>query len=732
MGPVATVSSPQRNVELTTAPAIPAAAAPTIAFSRPQLENLFAPDGVMNHRLPGYEYRPAQVEMMRYITEAFLKDQFLLVEAPPGVGKSMAYLLPAVMFAKARREKVVVSTYTLSLQNQLLEKDIPQLRAILSVPFEAVTLKGRQQYICRRLVDFFKRRANLSDDEVTTLVKLLIWLQETKTGEIGELALTREDRPILRRLVSDYHTCADKKCEVYRDCFIKAARRRAKAADIIIVNHALLLREPKFETEPVLLTKRLIIDEAHELETAATDAYGQSLTREMFDQWQRSLIYPKKKGGLLDFFPFRRQAEYLAALNHLKQITRQLGEDVVLFWGLVGIFAKRYQEASAYQRYEVSLTEILREQREWKQVNAAAEKLLAKIHQLLALLTEVADCLDDRKRPMQSAGEKEWLWEARSTIREGEQLARLVTEMFLSPRAEQIYWITVHREIDFVVRAAPRRVSEVLRTDLYAGKKSLVMTSATLSTLRRDESGEVNPSFDYFRDRLGLEGFRFERVADVFDYKKQALIYLPLDMVEPQSAKYASCLSKVIVQTALALGGRTLVLFTSYGGIKSAYEQVAEPLKKARIDVFAQGVTGGKMKLLQQFRSAPRGVLLGTATFWQGVDLPGEKLSCLIMAKLPFDVPTEPVFKARRAEYDDGFIDYAVPLAILRFRQGFGRLIRTKTDRGVMIIMDNRVEKSNFGLMFLRSLPECEVKYGLLADAAEMTKNWLANPKNKS
>ncbi len=698
-----------------------------ISFTAKNVAGLLEKNGPVRQVVPGYEYRPAQVEMMRYISEAFLQEQWLLVEAPPGVGKSMAYLLPAVMFAKAKKKKVVISTFTLSLQNQLLNKDLPLIRKIFPWSFKAVVLKGRQQYVCRRLIDQFQRRAALSDDEITTLVKLLVWLASTTTGEISEIALTREDRPTIQRLVSDYHTCVGQSCPRYLECYVNVARQKAAAADLIIANHALLLREPKFESEPVLNTEHLVLDEAHELEGAATDAYSQRLTKQMIDSWLQSLTMPRKKGGLLDYFPFKKQPRLQVSVRDLREGTRQLNDDLSLFWGLVGIFVRRYQQDHQYQKYEVSLTEDLREQREWKQVAAAAETLQHKMDKFLDQIQSVIDSVgkstgSEKQRP---ESEIDWLRGAKGLIQEGKILAKLTGEIFTSPRAEQIYWITIWRDTDFVANTAPRRVSELLQQQLYAGKKTIIMTSATLSTAQSDDSGTMVASFDYFQDRLGLNNFEFQRVASEFDYKRQALIYLPRDLVSPQHPKYVEQLSNTIVQVAGRLGGRTLVLFTSYSGIKAVYEKITELLKKEKIDVFAQGVTGGKMKLLQQFQQSPRGVLLGTATFWQGVDLPGEKLSCLVMAKLPFDVPTEPVFKARQQEYDNGFMHYAVPLAILRFRQGFGRLIRTKTDRGVMVIMDNRIEKSNFGLAFLRSLPECEVQYGQLSGVADVTADWL-------
>ncbi len=698
-----------------------------VDFSTASLNGLLDKNGRVHQVIPGYEYRPAQVEMMRYVADAFGQEQWLLVEAPPGVGKSMAYLLPAVMFAKAKKKKVVISTYTLSLQSQLLDKDLPLIRRIFPWSFKAVVLKGRQQYICRRLVEQWQKRAALSDDEITALVKILVWLDQTRTGEISEIALTREDRPTIQRLVSDYHSCVGRSCPHYLKCYVNVARQNAAGADIIIANHALLLREPKFESEPVLDAAHLIIDEAHELEGAATDAYSQHLTRQMIDAWLQALTMPRKKGGLLDYFPLKKQPQIQVDVRNLREQTKQLDEDLSLFWGLVGIFVRRYQENNQYQKYEVSLTENLREEREWKQVEAAAQKLGHKMEKFLEQLREIAEAAEKAgdKKKVRSDSATDWLREAKGLVQEGKNLARLVAEIFITPQEEQIYWITIRRDTDFVANAAPRRVSELLQRELYATKKTMVMTSATLSTAQSDDSGTMIASFDYFKDRLGLNDFKFERVASEFDYKRQALIYLPQDLASPQDPKYVGQLSKTIVQAASKLGGKTMVLFTSYSGIKAVYENIAETLKKENIEVLAQGVTGGKMKLLQQFQQSPRGVLLGTATFWQGVDLPGEKLSCLIMAKLPFDVPTEPVFKARQSEYDNGFIHYAVPLAILRFRQGFGRLIRTKTDRGVMVIMDSRIEKSNFGLLFLRSLPECEVQYGTLNDVAGVTANWL-------
>jgi len=695
-----------------------------VDFATDKIEKIMSQNGIAKKKLSGYEYRPSQVEMLKQIAEAFAKSQFRLVEAPPGVGKSMAYLLPAVTFAKANQEQVIVSTYTRSLQDQLVQKDLPVIAKIVPFDFTAAVLKGRRQYLCRRLFENFTKRVDLNVDEITTIVKLMVWEAKTKTGEFDELALTYEDRPIIVRLAADHHTCQGRQCPHWNKCFVNLARKKAKQADIVVVNHALLLREPRLENEPVLTAAHLIIDEAHELEEAATDAYSHSLTKDMLDDWLNKISNRKRKGGLVDILPRRKIADSLAEISGLQQETALVANDSALFFGLVGMFARRFQEESKYRMYQVSLNEELRYQKEWQRLEETGESLSGKIKGLAEKLTKLSEKVGDKlgekdKRIREQA--KDML----ALAQEGKILGELLTEMINSPKADHVYWVTVRNDESFILQAAPLRVDEMLQNELYKDKKTILMTSATLSTAGVDESGRVDASFDYFKDRLGLADFEFSRAANVFDYKKQALIYIPGDIDRPESPRYSKDLARTIKEIATKLGGKTMVLFTSYSGIKKAYKELAEPLKKEKIDVLAQGVTGGKMKLLQQFKKSPRAVLLGTATFWQGVDIPGEKLSCLIMAKLPFNVPSEPVFKARQEGYANGFTEYAVPLAILRFRQGFGRLIRSRTDRGVMVIMDNRVEKSNYGLMFMQSLPESEVKYGKLRDVADTTADWL-------
>ncbi|MFC1721935.1 helicase C-terminal domain-containing protein [Patescibacteria group bacterium] len=694
-----------------------------INFTAAKIPRLLEQGGTAEVKISGYEYRPPQVAMMKYVADAFAKAEWRLIETPPGVGKSMAYLLPAVTFARAKQEPVVISTYTRSLQDQLAQKDIPTVAEIVPFSFKTAVLKGRQQYLCRRLFDKLKGRAQLSDDEMTTIAKLLVWLQQTDSGEFDELALTREDFETVRRITSDHHACQGKQCPHRQECFVDLARRRAKMSDIVIVNHALLLNEPMLENEPVLETKRLIIDEAHELEEAATDAYSRLLTKEMIDEWLSSLSDKRRKGGVLDIFPRRKYPQVLGQVQEMQQNVVLLSNDIALFFGLVGMFAKRYQEGGQYKTFEVSLNEDLRHQTEWQRVEESAQNMINKLGSQITGLEELADRLSQEKKLPRET--RELVGDLKAQCQDGENLQNLFREMFLEPKEDQVYWITIRREEKFTIKAAPVRVSDRLQEDLYKDKDTVILTSATLSTAMPSENGRFSASFDYFKDRLGLIDFEFSRVANVFDYKKQALIYFPQDIAGPKSPEYTEQLAKITEDIARKIGGKTLVLFTSYSGIKSVYEKVSGKLKKAKIDVLAQGVTGGKMKLLQQFQQSDRAVLLGTATFWQGVDIPGDKLSCVIMAKLPFNVPSEPVFKARQNLYENGFTDYAVPLAILRFRQGFGRLIRTKKDRGVMLIMDNRVEKANYGLMFLRSLPECEVRYGQLAEAASVTADWV-------
>ncbi len=693
-------------------------------FATDKLAYMLGKNGSVVKKVSGYEYRPPQVEMLKYIAEAFTNSEFRLIEAPPGVGKSMAYLLPAITFARAKNEQVIVSTYTRSLQDQLVQKDIPTIAEIVPFPFKAAVLKGRQQYLCRRLFEQMRQRADLTEDQITTLVKLMVWEHRTASGEFDELALTFEDKPTVRRLAADHHTCQGRSCPHWKYCFVNTARRRAQAADLVIVNHALLLREPKVESEPVLTGRHLILDEAHELEDAATDAYSHALTKEMIDEWLSSLSNRRRKGGLLDVFPRRKFAKHLPDVARYQQDIALLGNDIALFFGLVGMFAKRFQENSKYLTYEVSLNKELRYQPEWQRLEETADNLVGKLESLCQSLGKLAE---DVKTTAGKSDKKtrEWCHDILALGQSGKHVQELLREMFLEPQADHVYWVTVRRNEQFILKAAPLRIDERLQSELYQEKKVIVMTSATLSTAQANETGQIEASFDYFKDRLGLADFKFSRVANVFDYKKQALIYIPGDIERPESPKYTDSLAEVTKDVAEKLGGRTLVLFTSYAGIKKVYKKIAEPLRQKKVDVLAQGVTGGKMKLLQQFKASERAVLLGTATFWQGIDIPGEKLSCLIMAKLPFSVPTEPVFKARQEEYSNGFTDYAVPLAILRFRQGFGRLIRSKKDRGVMIIMDNRVEKANYGLMFMQSLPESEVRYGDLAEASEATAAWL-------
>ncbi|EKD49751.1 MAG: hypothetical protein ACD_63C00058G0004, partial [uncultured bacterium] len=692
-----------------------------VEFNVKNMEEMFKNGKDIAVAFEAYEYRPSQVEMMKYVSDAFVNDKFLLVEAPPGVGKSMAYLLPAIYFAKAKEEQLVISTYTLNLQNQLYKKDIPALRKIVSFDFESALLKGRKNYVCLRLFNRLKGMANLSNKEVTSIVKILVWLARTETGDFDEVAFTREDYFVQKKVASDKNLCYGRKCPNYKKCFVNLARSRAKNADIIIVNHSLLLSEPAVDGEKIFEGNRLIIDEAHELENAATDAFGKEFSKEIVDDFLQDLSRPRKKGGFLDIFPKDKLAEVGNLIAEARDKVGNLYDSTSLFFGILGIFVKKYEQVGRYMQFEVSLDDNLRLQSEWMRVEDFAKKIIGQFDGILSDIKKVVS------RVGKSMVKKDLVRDLASKIDKGEQIKNLMENVFLDPKEDHVYWITIRREKEFLIKSAPKNVGEYLRKYLYCDKKTIIMTSATLSTASFGDKSTLGINFDYFSSRLSLEDFEFERVADVFDYKKQALVYIPKDIALPDTSDYMKELSSAIIDVAKNIDGRTMVLFTSYTSIRSIYEKISGRLKASEIDVFAQGIMGGKAKILQQFTESGRAVLLGTSTFWQGVNL---DLQCLIIAKLPFAVPTEPVFAARQRDYENGFTEYAVPNAIIKFRQGFGRLIRSRKDKGVVLVMDKRVESGNYGLMFLRSLPKCNVEYGSLKKIPDVARKWFGKVKN--
>ena len=700
-----------------------------VALDTGGLAKMLEPGGALERTFPDFEYRPQQVEMVQAVADAFNHSLHLIVEAGTGTGKSIAYLLPAIHWAVQNGERVVISTNTINLQDQLYGKDIPDLRTVLPFELRAAVLKGRGNYLCPRRLEALKSKSHLTLEELRVLAKVLVWLPTTATGDRAELSMYEAGEwSVWSRISSDSDMCTSARCWYRRQgtCFYQRARRLAESAHIIIVNHALLLSDVAADNSVLPHYGYLIVDEAHHLEDATTSQLGYSVARWMLESLIVQIgIEERSFGGFTAQAWLQSQgrvpdeglaelADAIAALHARNQRvlrgTRQLFEDLAQFVAEYGDTPGRYD-------YRIRLTRDLRIQPAWERIELSWESVsedLAAAQIELGALLDVLRSFEGLGIPAY----EDLVQDGVGLLRQVETMCAQVESVLLEPEHNTVTWVQSRARSDEVfLCAVPLRVGHLVEQHLFWQKEAVILTSATLQT---------NGEFTYIRERLGAVDAEELAVGSPFDYESQVLLYLPTDIPEPNEPDYQERLNQALIELASATQGRMLVLHTSYRQLQATHDAIRHPLEQRQITVYAQGQGASRSQLLESFRTVPKAILLGTRSFWEGVDVPGEALSCLVVTKLPFAVPTDPVFAARSAEMDDPFGQYAVPDAILRFRQGFGRLIRTRSDRGIVVVADVRVQTKGYGPMFIDSLPKCTTVRGPLADLPGQAAKWLA------
>ena len=691
-----------------------------------KIAGFLGPSGPFAQAFSGFEHRPEQEEMLAAVTRAIFHGRHLVVEGGTGVGKSMAYLLPALLFAVAKGGRVVVSTNTINLQEQLLRKDIPALVNVLEssglVPegvIQAALLKGRSNYLCLRRWNFLARSENPSVEDARLLSKTAVWLQDTVSGDRGEINLSGRDAFTWSRV------CAGEGgwCPGMRDggpCFLRSAREKAEQAHIIVVNHALLLSDVARGGGLIPDYQYLIIDEAHNLENGATAQFGfQVLANRLEDtvETQGRLIVQLRMAIMAEGLAtaVRREAERVA--TEVESSSPRLRE----LWGRLWAAGDRFLESHPRQQSEgnsqMLLTQEVRSQEVWSDLALAWENLDVGLQQAGLSLSRLQRFLDTTDLP--GATDQPALSLEAVTIQENlDQLREQLGAILGEADEDNILWIARDQnkgEIGF--HAAPLDVSTTLEEQLFAKKESVVLTSATLST---------DGTFDYFRKRSGVpEDSEELLVGSPFDYQKAALLLIPEDMPAPSAEGYSQALSRVLTDLARSLDGHTMALFTSYSSLRAVAQRVRAPLMGHGVQVLAQSIDGSPQQLMAQFSENPQSLLLGTSSFWEGVDLPGGVLKALVLTRLPFQVPSDPIVKSRSEQYQDPFNEYSIPLAVLRFRQGIGRLIRSKGDKGVIVVLDRRITGRSYGQSFLRSIPPCTLEPSNLATVGAQAARWI-------
>jgi ATP-dependent DNA helicase DinG len=624
------------------------------------VRQFFGRKGLLSEWHSNYEYRAGQLAMAEAAESALADKRHLIVEAGTGTGKTLAYLVPAILSGK----RVVISTGTKNLQEQLFFKDIPFLEQHLG-PLRACYMKGRGNYACRQKIYDAEKEPILDGlEEVADFRIIREWEKTTETGDRSEIKTLPESSTAWAKIDARSELCSGQKCPQFERCFITAMHQRAQESDIIIVNHHLFFADLAVKGGPMSVARggeaggiipdygAVIFDEAHDIEDVAGQYFGTTVSTYQFEELTRDV------GGLA--------ARKNFGSKELDRILITLGERAAQFFGLFGAGEGR----SGFRSHEAFL---MQHEEAYRDILAALE--------IVALQLELLRAAPEEAIPL---------------VNRAREIARRLQFWMESGEKAYVYWIERRGRGTFL-QATPIDVSQLLDEKLFDAIDTAILTSATLAV-----AGE----FEFTKQRLGLRSARTLVVESHFDYSQQALLYVPQELPEPRSPAFTSAAAREVIEILTHSRGRAFVLFTSYQQMRLIYDKVS---LEVPFQTLLQG-SGPRSALLDEFRATPNSVLFATSSFWQGVDVPGEQLSCVIIDKLPFAVPSDPVVEARiaaiRNDGGDPFAGYQVPQAAIALKQGFGRLIRSRTDRGVLALLDNRITKTRYGQIFFDSLPD--------------------------
>ena len=652
------------------------------------MEEIFGQNGLIAKFHDEYEYRGGQIKMAEAVLKAFEEKRHLIVEAGTGTGKTLAYLVPAIAFALGEKKRVIISTGTKNLQEQLMEKDIPFLQKVMPKKFTAAYMKGRSNYVCLNKVQKAENAPILDGlDDLDNFEEISHWSRETATGDRAELVNLPEYLPFWKHIDARGETCLGAKCPDFEPCFITRMRQKAGEADIVIVNHHLFFADLSLRGESNFSKvlpdyAAVVFDEAHLLEDIAADYFGSQVSSYQIDELVRDV-------------------------NNLSINDVPTSRDLMKLSGRTMTFADGFFGGFKTGRGDEGRFPIL--PGTFARVEKTGEVIPTPLGENYQHLEGALKRLEDT---LQAFGGEEP--EIENLVRRIRQMRFDLDFIVAGDDIKFVYWLE-RRGRGVFLRASPIDVSGLLQDKLFEKVETVVMTSATLSS---------GGNFKFVRERLGLDREKTDDLIapSTFNYEKQSILYLPKQMPEPRSPDYNQFAANEIVKLINVTNGRAFVLCTSNSAMRTLYELVAS---RVNFPCFVQG-TASKAGILDKFRTTPHAVLFATSSFWQGVDVRGEQLSCVIIDKLPFAVPSDPIVAARTRYIDEqggaSFFEYSVPNAIISLKQGIGKLIRSASDKGVIAILDARLTTKGYGKDFLRSLPKMRIT-GDLAEVSKILEN---------
>lgn len=698
-----------------------------------QVEKYFEPGGIFENNFEGYEIREGQIKMAHDTADAFNFGKTALIEAGTGIGKSMAYLLCAAIWAVNNKERILISTNTINLQEQLIYKDIPQLQKIFKPEFKAALVKGRNNYICKRKIDNLKNnniQLKFMEEDPDEIDALIRWADRTKDGSLSDINFN-VSLDLWEKFNSEGDECKGRKCKFYQGCFVNIARKNAAASDLLIVNHHLLMADIMLRNflniEKSVLPDytKIIIDEAHHLEDVATSFFTRNITRYRLNKSLNRFHKYLKEGSESGLLPFIREKirkhkgipqkevkryenqYYPLIINAKTQLSEQFNdlinefiEHLLKIENTEGSIQKTITSSFLHSDFYIKSVIL----KKTEKIQKDLIELTNNLNGLILILKEF-----DEKYKTDIEDQVLELTKLRGRLRD---FSDDLYDILLTKEEDTnlVKWIEINkRKKSYTCKIAtvPLNISEQLRKGVFEQFETAILTSATLAT---------GGNFDFIKSRYGISDFQDRLIESIyispFDYKTNMLMGIPLDIPYPNNKNFINETSGIIKHAVKLSQGKTFILFTSYQTLMETWDRINEGIEYT---ILKQGDIP-RHRLLDNFKKDISSVLMGLDSFWEGVDVQGEALESIIIMRLPFKVPTEPVFIARAQEIEkkggDSFRDYSVPLAVIKFKQGFGRLIRNKTDRGIILVLDKRIVEKQYGWYFIKSLPEIPIVQG--------------------